>query len=205
MAESAIPGVTALGAASSVASKGLDLLGKGLTKASAIAETFISASFSMSKAATSGAASLTDMGGAVGQVASVIPVLGAAFSSVLNTAIATLEKNITTQQTLSNVGATFGGSLTSLRAAANSTYLSMDQYAKVVSSSGDVLASFKGGVQEGTKAFSNVLESLQQKGSTTGNMMANLGIGFEEGATLTAQFMRGMGNMNRTGQMIADQ
>jgi hypothetical protein len=201
MAESALPG---LATAANVVTTGLGVLGKGLEKAVSIGETFISASFSMSKAATSGAAGLTDMGSAVGQVASLIPVLGAAFSSVLNTAIATLEKNITTQQTLSNVGATFGGNLKDLRETVNSTYLSMDQYAKVVSSNGDVLASFKGGVEGGTKAFSNVLTSLQN-GPETGKMLANLGIGFEEGATLTAQFMRGLGSMNRTGQMSADQ
>jgi hypothetical protein len=202
MADEITAEVVGLGVAAAAATAILGQFNGGITN---VLNTFVSSTFSMSKSATSGAASLTDMGAAVGQVANLIPVFGAAFSSVLNTAISTLEKNIETQKTLSNVGATFGGSLSTLRDTANKTYLSMDQYAKVVSSSGDVLASFKGGVQEGTKAFSNVLASLQQKGSTTGNMMANLGIGFEEGATLTAQFMRGMGNMNRTGQMSADQ
>jgi len=195
----------AAGTALGGVAKGAEVAGKALDRAAGIAETFISASFSMSKAATTGAASLGDMGAAVGQVASLIPVVGAAFASVLNTAIATLEKNIETQKTLSDVGATFGGELKTLRASANSTYLSMDQYAKVVSASGDVLASFNGGVQNGTKNFTNVLTSLLKNGSTTGDMLANLGIGFEEGAQLTAQFMRGLGNMNRTGQMSADQ
>jgi hypothetical protein len=180
------------------------VLGKFNGSASNVINTFVSSSFSMSKAATSGAASLTDMGAAVGQVASLFPGLGAAFASVLNTAISTLEKNITTQQALSNVGATFGGSLSTLRETANKTYLSMDQFGKVVGANADVLASFKGGVEGGTKAFSNVLASLQN-GKETGNMLANLGIGFEEAAQLTAQFMRGQGNMNRTGQMSADQ
>jgi hypothetical protein len=181
------------------------LLGKFNGSVANVLNTFVSSSFSMSKAATSGAASLTDMGAAVGQVAGLFPGLGAAFASVLNTAISTLEKNITTQQALSNVGATFVGSLSTLRDTANKTYLSMDQFGKVVGANADVLASFKGGVQGGTKAFSDVLASLQRQGSDTGNMMANLGIGFEEAAQLTAQFMRGQGNMNRTGQMSADQ
>jgi hypothetical protein len=180
------------------------LLGKFNGSVANVLNTFVSSSFSMSKAATSGAAGLNDMGAAVGQVAGLFPGLGAAFASVLNTAISTLEKNITTQQALSNVGATFGGSLSTLRDTANKTYLSMDQFGKVVGANADVLASFKGGVQGGTKAFSNVLESLQN-GKETGNMLANLGIGFEEAAQLTAQFMRGQGNMNRTGQMSADQ
>jgi hypothetical protein len=179
-------------------------LGKFNGSVANVLNTFVSSSFSMSKAATSGAASLNDMGAAVGQVASLFPGLGAAFASVLNTAISTLEKNITTQQALSNVGATFGGSLSTLRETANKTYLSMDQFGKVVGANADVLASFKGGVQGGTKAFSDVLASLQN-GKETGNMLANLGIGFEEAAQLTAQFMRGQGNMNRTGQMSADQ
>jgi len=174
-------------------------------KAVSVADTFVTASFGMTKAASSGAASLESMGSAVGSVARQIPVIGTAFAETLSIAIDVLEKDIQTQRTLSDVGATFGGNLTQMRDSVGKTYLSMDQFGKVVGANAEMLASFQGGVQGGAEIFTKVLTSLQKTGSETSNTMANLGIGFEDAAQLTAQFMRGLGNMNKTGQMSADQ
>jgi DNA-binding transcriptional regulator YiaG len=174
-------------------------------KAVSVADTFVTASFGMTKAASNGAAGLEAMGSAVGSVARQIPVIGTAFAETLSIAIDVLEKDIQTQRTLSDVGATFGGNLKSMRESVDKTYLSMDQFGKVVGANAEMLASFEGGVQGGTEIFTKVLTSLQKTGSETSNTMANLGIGFEDAAQMTAQFMRGLGNMNKTGQMSADQ
>jgi hypothetical protein len=191
-------GIVGLGAAAIATKVALDKLPSGISN---ILNTFVSSSFAMSKSAASGAASLGDMGAAVGQVASLLGPLGAAFSSVLNTAIATLEKNIATQQTLSNVGATFGGKLDLMRDTANKTYLSLDQFGKVVGDNSSILTTFGGGVQAGTETFARTQGILLAKGSETSNMMANLGIGFQEAAEMTALFMRGQGSMNKARQM----
>jgi hypothetical protein len=180
-------------------------LGTVLTKAVGIADTFVTASFGMTKAATSGAASLESMGSAVGTVARQIPIIGTAFAETLGIAIDVLEKDIQTQRTLSDVGATFGGNLVQMRDSVSKTYLNLEQFGKVTAANADVLASFKGGVQGGTQAFTGILTVLQKTGLDTSNMLANLGIGFDEAAQLTAQFMRGQGNMNRAGQMSAEQ
>jgi hypothetical protein len=175
---------------------------EGLGKA---ANTFVSASFAMTKAASGGTTGLGEMATSVGQATSLIGPAGRIFAETLAVATAVLEKNILTQQTLSDVGATFGGNLSKMRDTVTGTYLNLDQFGKVVGSNADVLASFKGGVQGGTEAFASTLKILQTRGSESGTMLANLGVGFEEAAQLTAQFMRGQGSMNRTGQMSADQ
>lgn len=198
MADDSAAEIVALGTAAVAAAVGLGKLNGGITN---VVNTFVSSAFSMSKSATGGAASLADMGAAVGQVAGLLPGLGAAFSTVLNTAIATLEKNITTQQALSNVGATFGGQLGLLRDTANKTFLSLDDFAKVVGANSSVLTTFQGGVQAGTEAFARTQRILLTSGTETSNMMSNLGIGFQEAADMTALFMRGQGAMNKARQM----
>jgi hypothetical protein len=194
-----------MGMADAAATTVLSGLTTVLTKAVGVADAFVSASFGMTKAAASGAASLESMGSAVGSVARQIPIIGTAFAETLGIAIDVLEKDIQTQRTLSDVGATFGGNLTIMRDSVSKTYLSLEQFGKVTAANADVLASFRGGVQGGTETFTRVLTSLQLKGSETSNMLANLGVGFDEAAQLTAQFMRGQGSMNRAGQMSAEQ
>jgi hypothetical protein len=49
------------------------------------------------------------------------------------------------------------------------------------------------------------MESLMQRGSPTGIMMANLGVSASEAAEMTMQLMRGQGSMNKNGQMSAEE
>jgi len=187
------------------ATAALELFTSVLKKTNDVAQSFITSSIGMTKSAASGAAGLDVMGASVAGVTSQFGVLGKAFGETMMAAIAVLEKNITTQQTLSNVGATFGGDLDRLRSASNKTYLSMDDFAKVVGSNSSILATFRGGVQQGTEFFSNSMESLMQRGSRTGIMMANLGVSTSEAAEMTMQLMRGQGSMNKNGQMSAEE
>jgi hypothetical protein len=188
-----------------VATEVLELFTAVLKKTNDVAQSFITSSIGMAKSAASGAAGLDVMGASVSGVTSQFGVLGKAFGETIMAAIAVLEKNITTQQTLSNVGATFGGDLDRLRSVSNKTYLSMDDFAKVVGSNSSILATFRGGVQQGTEFFSNSMESLMQRGSRTGIMMANLGVSASEAAEMTMQLMRGQGSMNKNGQMSAEE
>jgi len=191
--------------AATVATEVLELFTAVLKKTNDVAQSFITSSIGMAKSAASGAAGLDVMGASVSGVTSQFGVLGKAFGETIMAAIAVLEKNITTQQTLSNVGATFGGDLDRLRSVSNKTYLSMDDFAKVVGSNSSILATFRGGVQQGTEFFSNSMESLMQRGSRTGIMMANLGVSASEAAEMTMQLMRGQGSMNKNGQMSAEE
>jgi hypothetical protein len=191
--------------AAAVAEEALELFTAVLKKTNDVAQSFITSSIGMTKSAASGAAGLEVMGASVSGVTSQFGVLGKAFGETMMAAIAVLEKNITTQQTLSNVGATFGGDLDRLRSISNKTYLSMDDFAKVVGSNSSILATFRGGVQQGTEFFSNSMESLMQRGSRTGIMMANLGVSASEAAEMTMQLMRGQGSMNKNGQMSAEE
>ena len=191
--------------AAAVATEALELFTAVLKKTNDVAQSFIMSSIGMTKSAASGAAGLDVMGASVSGVTSQFGVLGKAFGETMMAAIAVLEKNITTQQTLSNVGATFGGDLDRLRSVSNKTYLSMDDFAKVVGSNSSILATFRGGVQQGTEFFSDSMGSLMKIGSRTGIMMANLGVSASEAAEMTMQLMRGQGSMNKNGQMSAEE
>jgi hypothetical protein len=179
--------------------------GQAMDKVAELSNTFVSSSIAISKSAASGASGLDAMGATVSSVTSEFGLLGRAFGQTFQAAISVLEKNITTQQTLSGVGATFGGQLETLRSTVNKTYLGMDDFAKVVGSNSSILATFRGGVQQGTEFFSNSMGSLMKIGSQTGRMMANLGVSASEAAEMTMQLMRGQGSMNKNGQMSAEE
>jgi hypothetical protein len=194
-----------IAALAATAATAMGVLIKANGSLSNVLTTFVSSAFSMSNAASGGAASLTDMSGQVGQFASLFGVAGTAFAAVLNSAVAALEKNIEAHKNLSNVGATFGGDLNALRATSNKTYLTMEQFGKVVGDNSDILATFRGGVQAGTESFARTQNILLARGSETGAMMANLGVSFEEAAQMTAFLMRSQGSMNKDRQMTEAQ
>ena len=194
-----------IAALAATAATAMGVLIKANGSLSTVLNTFVSSAFSMANAASGGAATLTDMSGQVGQFASLFGVAGTAFAAVLNSAVAALEKNIEAHKNLSNVGATFGGDLNALRATSNKTYLTMEQFGKVVGDNSDILATFRGGVQAGTESFARTQEILLAKGSLTGAMMANLGVSFEEAAQMTAFLMRSQGSMNKDRQMTEAQ
>ena len=188
-----------------LAMKSLEAFTAAIDKASAVAGTFITSSIGMAKSAASGAAGLDAMGANVSTVASEFGFLGKAFGATFTAAIAVLEKNISTQQSLSVAGATFGGDLIRLRETVNKTYLNMDDFSKVVGNNTGILASFRGGVQQGTEFFANSMRSLMSVGNATGKMMANLGVSANEAAELTMQTMRMQGSMNKSTQMTTDE
>jgi hypothetical protein len=194
-----------IAALAATAATAMGVLIKANGSLSTVLNTFVSSAFSMANAASGGAASLTDMSGQVGQFASLFGVAGTAFAAVLNSAVAALEKNIEAHKNLSNVGATFGGDLKALRETSNKTYLTMEQFGKVVGDNSDILATFRGGVQAGTESFARTQNILLARGSETGAMIANLGVSFEEAAQMTAFLMRSQGSMNKDRQMTEAQ
>lgn len=143
-------------------------------------------------------------GGAAGlsEVVAILPRLPGAlgvFSSALSLAASVVEKNLATQQELSKSGATFGGSLTDMRAAAAGAYLSLDQFSGVVKNNSDVFSTMGGSVRAGVEQFSKIQKILLKPGTETANMLATLGISSEEAASLTADYMRSQGSMNKQG------
>lgn len=149
---------------------------------------------SLAKAASDGTPSIT---GVVSIFSSALPGSLKVFGAALNFAAEIAEKNIQTQQQLSQSGATFGGSLTLMRDAAARSYLSLDQFAGVVKKNSDIFATMGGSVQNGVNQFALIQKKLLAPGTETSAMLAAMGVSSEEAAELTASFMRAQGNMNK--------
>lgn len=149
----------------------------------------------LASAASSGAAGLSEVVGILPRLPGALGL----FSSALSLAASVVEKNLATQQELSKSGATFGGSLTDMRAAAAGAYLSLDQFSGVVKANSDVFSSMGGNVQAGVDQFSKIQKMLLKPGSDTANMLANLGMNSADAAETTASYLRSQGSMNKQG------
>ena len=182
---------------SSSAGQMTDSSNKSITAVDRITNTMMT----LSRAGVDGGAGLRSMSGALG---AVWPEMGK-FKEVLDLSIDILEKNISTQVDLSKSGVTFGGNLDEMRLAANKSYLELSQFAGVVRNNADILVSFGGNVEGGTKRLVDIQEKLLAPGTNTANMLATLGVQADEAATFTASWMRMQGGMNRTQLMDTQQ
>lgn len=63
-------------------------------------------------------------------------------------------------QGMTNAGANFGGSLTDLRMAASGTYMTMDEFGKIVKANGSSFAKMGGSVDEGARAWAKASNTL---------------------------------------------
>lgn len=149
---------------------------------------------SLAKAASDGTPSIT---GVVSIFSSALPGSLKVFGAALDFAAEIAQKNIQTQQQLSQSGATFGGSLTLMRDAAARSYISLDQFAGVVKKNSDIFATMGGTVQNGVNQFALIQKRLLAPGTETSAMLAAMGVSSEEAAELTASYMRAQGNMNK--------
>lgn len=78
------------------------------------------------------------------------------------------EKMMQQYQSITKVGVNFGGSLTDLRLAASKTYMTMDQFAKIVADNGATFAKMGGSVDQGARAFVNISNTLNKSEMGTG-------------------------------------
>lgn len=81
------------------------------------------------------------------------------------------ENNMKTYQQISSVGANFTGSLTGMRQAAAGTMMTLDQFGAIVTKNSETLAMMGGGVDAGTRAFTQLSKQLLT-GDTGKNLMA---------------------------------
>ena len=83
------------------------------------------------------------------------------------------EKNLETYQQLSQTGVNFNGSLTDMRMAAQNSYMTLDEFARVMKSNSGVFANLGGTVNSGAMAFSKLSNTLLK--SEAGDYLRNLG------------------------------
>ena len=130
-----------------------------------------------------------------------IPVVGghlAALSSII-------DESISTYRDLSNVGASFNGSLTEMRTAAASSGMYLDEYTNFLKTNSQTLAMFGGTVTEGAKRFNLMNKALKSSGDFAG--LTNLGFTVEqinEGMTEYIELQATQGRMQgRTNRDLA--
>lgn len=120
-------------------------------------------------------------------------------AQVFSKVIEIQEANFVALQRTAAAGVTFGGALTQVRMAAADAYLTLDQFGEAVSRNADVFAGMGGNAEAGVKQFVKIQNTLLAPGSETQRNLASLGYSFADAAQLTADFMRGQGNMNKEG------
>lgn len=146
-------GLAALGGASVDTAKSVGTLGK--------------AAFDSVLSMSSVANALTGLPGPLGTLASV--------ASMAANAIEGIAKNYTT---LTSSGVNFGGSLTNMKLAASGAYMSLDQFASMLSTNSATLAKMGGNVDDGAQAFARVSNTLNK--SPAGDALRSLGYTSEQ-------------------------
>jgi len=105
------------------------------------------------------------------------------------------ERLLDTYRDLSRTGASFSGNLFAMALQASKSYLTLSEFAKIVSKNSDIFASMGGNVQAGINQFVNVQNRLMGPNSTYARQLLGLGYTFEEAGELVASYMRGQGNI----------
>ena len=110
---------------------------------------------------------LTGLPGPLGTLASV--------AGMAANAIEGIAKNY---NTLTASGINFGGSLTNMKLAASGAYMSLDQFAAMLSTNSATLAKMGGNVDDGAQAFARVSNTLNK--SPAGDALRSLGYTSEQ-------------------------
>jgi len=150
--------------------------------------------YEFAKSTAMGTSKLSEFYGAF----SGLPILGT-FFGILSAFTAYQENLLAVYQKLTDSGASFGGSLSAMRASAARAYMSMDDFTKIVQTNSDLFATMGGNVQSGINKFVTIAAGLYGPGSKYGNMLAGLGYTSESAAEALALYMRGQGTMNKIG------
>lgn len=114
------------------------------------------------------------------------------------------ETNLKAYQTMSDAGVNFGGSLTDMRMAASQSYLTLDEFTRVVKNNSAALAMMGGTTDQGAREFSKFTNGFIK--SDIGNQMLSLGYSFEDINTNTLAYIQMTGGrtaaeMNNTKQL----
>lgn len=140
---------------------------------------------------TSGAGQASDVFGVIAGMGGVIGLVGAGFQKLAKFQ----EEQLKNYQTLTNSGITFGGSLTNMRLAASSMYLTMDQFTNLVKNSGEAFSRMGGTTEQGMEAFKKASISLMN--SDVGKKLQSLGYTSEEVNQSMVNYIAMTGGRNR--------
>jgi len=105
------------------------------------------------------------------------------------------EENLVAYQKISDAGVSFGGSLTDMRTAAASTYMTLDQFSGLMKRNSETFAKLGGTVDQGARAFTGLSNSLLK--SEAGDNLRALGFTTEQVNEGLAGYLAVSGGRNR--------
>ena len=166
-------GLYTLGVATGIAARGFDLM---TTKAGEVTGGFLGLAGSATNLINQFAGVGNSLSAAA-QTMHAIPVVGGLLAGVFGAVADAAEKQLGSFQALAGVGATFGGSMTAMTNAASGAGLTVDQFAKIVSSNGQAMAELGGTTEDGAKRFADLGKKMKQSG--LGDELLRLGYSTE--------------------------
>jgi hypothetical protein len=212
-AKGASKGLNLLSNAGKAAGIGMNLLGKsagmavgGIGKLGGGAVMAAGAAFTLGKMAMGAATSMTSL---IQELANVgdsttaaaaalghIPVVGGLLAGVFGAVASASENVVKSYQTAASVGATFGGSVQAMSAAAGGAGMTLDQFAGLIKNNSESLMLLGGTTEEGAKQFSKLAKGIQQ--SEVGSELQRLGYSTEQ---INGGMARYIGMLGKTGAL----
>jgi hypothetical protein len=180
-----------LGVATGAASRGFDIVSN---KAGVVAGSFLN----LANGATNLINQFANVGNSLtsaAQTFNAIPVVGGVLANVFGAVAAAAEKQLGSFQQLAGIGATFGGSMNAMTNAASGAGLTVEQFAKVVSSNGKAMAELGGTTEAGAKRFADLGKKMRQSG--LGDELLRLGYSTEGINKGMADYISTMGSGGR--------
>jgi hypothetical protein len=206
-------GINLLAIAGRTAGLGMQVLGRGANMAAGhvgfmakMAVSTAGATFTLGKMAMGAATSMTSL---IQELANVgdettaaaaalghIPVVGGLLAGVFGAVAAASENVVKSYQTAASVGATFGGSVQAMSAAAGGAGMTLDQFSNLIKNNSESLMLLGGTTEEGAKQFSKLAKGIQQ--SDVGGELQRLGFSTEQ---INGGMARYIGMLGKTGAL----
>lgn len=146
--------------------------------------------------------SFANLGNSVSSAAAAlnhIPIAGKLLSGVFGAVAGAAEKSYKAFQQSSSVGATFGGSITSMVNAAGEAGLTFEAFSAIIAKNGENLAVLGAGTEDGARKLARFGKEI--KNTNLGNQLARLGYSTED---INEGFLKYAGYMAKSGRSQAD-
>ena len=206
-------GINLMAIAGRTAGLGMQVLGRGANMAAGhvgfmakMAVSTAGATFTLGKMAMSAAESMTSLiqemanvGDSTERAAATlghIPVVGGLLAGVFGAVASASENVVKSFQTAASVGATFGGSVQAMSAAAGGAGMTLEQFGNLISKNSESLMLLGGTTEEGAKQFSKLAKGIQQ--SEVGSELQRLGYSTEQ---INGGMARYIGMLGKTGAL----
>lgn len=150
--------------------------------------------------AAQGKMQLSDMVGFMGKFAEQIPIVGGLLGSLagpIKFVMQRMEESYDAYKKISQVGVTFGGSLTELRMRAQAANMTVDQFASALQRNGALIATAGSDTEKGADILSNALATTAGPGSKIFRSLAGMGYSADQAASLTETYLATQGTLSK--------